>query len=377
LSRADQDPTGVSAGAAALPQADLPSEPWRTRILTTVGTAVDSTVLAAMQLVVERALIPDPENVGALRDSAQAVLSPELQAQPRDFFAFLDEPPTTLRMASRYRRRLDDGSVVARRIESDYVPYSADLARSDGPILVDHWMHRSGRPPATVLALHGFSMGNPRLDAVVMLARHWYRRGLDVALLTLPHHGARTSRDARFSGEQFAVPHVTRLAEAVREAVYEIRHVAHWLREERGAPAGLIGLSLGGYLAALCAGLYDELDFAVPMVPPACMGELAWSFFSRTRHHREGGEAALSRDELRSAFRIHSPLTYPLRLPRERVMIVAGRGDRIVPPEHPVALWEHWGRPRIHWFSGSHLAPFGRGRVASAILRHLRSIGIG
>jgi hypothetical protein len=65
-----------------------------------------------------------------------------------------------------------------------------------------------------------------------------------------------------------------------------------------------------------------------------------------------------------------------LRVPKERAFIVAGRGDRVAPPEHPAALWEHWGEPGIHWFSGSHLAPFGRGRIVSAILRHFASVGI-
>ena len=80
------------------------------------------------------------------------------------------------------------------------------------PILVDHWVHEPGRPRGTVLALHGFTMGHPRIDAAVLLANHWYRRGLDVALLTLPHHGRRTPVGARFSGEHFAVPHVARLS---------------------------------------------------------------------------------------------------------------------------------------------------------------------
>ena len=57
-------------------------------------------------------------------------------------------------------------------------------------------------------------------------------------------------------------------------------------------------------------------------------------------------------------------------------MIVAGRGDRIVPPEHPHALWLHWGCPRIHWYSGSHLAPFGRGRIVAEIDAHLRCLGV-
>jgi hypothetical protein len=338
---------------ADLGSAELPPEVWPGPLLTGFGTALD-----------------------ALRRSARAVLAPELQTDPRRFFAFLDQPPHPLRMRSRERRRIERGRVIAHEIQSDYVPFDPEIEASDGPILVEHWVHEPGRPRATVLALHGFTMGNPRVDAFVLLAGHWYRSGLDVALLTLPHHGRRTPRGARFSGERFAVPHVARLGEAVREAIYEIRQVAYFLREERGAPTGVLGLSLGGYLAALAAGLCDDLEFAIPIVPPVCIGDLAWRFFTRTRHYRRGGASALSREDLRRSFRIHSPLTYPLSIAPERVMIVAGRGDRIVPPEHPTALWRSWGEPRIHWFSGSHLAPFGRGRVARAILDHLESIGL-
>jgi pimeloyl-ACP methyl ester carboxylesterase len=363
-------------GIAALARAELPRESWLGQVLTGFGTAIDAGVLRAMQLVVDRALIPGPEQRDALRDSAQPLLAPELQASPRLFFPFLDEPPQQLRLRSRERRRIPGGVVISRRFESQYFPHSTEIAGSLGPILVDHWVHRPGPARGTVLLLHGFTMGHPRLDAFLLMANPWFRSGLDVALLTLPHHGARTPPGARFSGEHFAVPHVARLGEAVREAIYEIRQLVCYLREESGAPVGLIGLSLGGYLAALAAGLSGDLDFAIPIVPPVCIGDLAWRFFTQTRHHRAGGEAALSQPELRRAFRVHSPLAHPLRISRERVMIVAGRGDRIVPPEHPAALWSHWGEPRIHWFSGSHLTPFGRARIARAILDHLESIEI-
>ena len=59
-----------------------------------------------------------------------------------------------------------------------------------------------------------------------------------------------------------------------------------------------------------------------------------------------------------------------------RVLIIAGRGDRIVPPEHPSALWRHWQEPAIHWFSGSHLAPFGRRGIVEAVSAHLGRLGI-
>jgi len=360
-----------------LPPARLPRETIKERVFTGVGSALDTGVLRAMQLVVERALIPGAEDVEALRRSAERMLEPELQANPARFFEFLNEPPHSLRMQSRYRRRLDGGAVFDCRIESDYVPYTpSDAWAPPSPIHTELWSHEFARPRGTVIALHGFTMGRPRLDAKMLLASQWFERGLDVALFTLPYHGARTPADARFSGEHFAVPDVSRLSEAMREAIYEIRRVIHWRREETGAPVDVLGLSLGGYLAALTAGLCDDIDFAIPIVPPACIGDLAWRFFERTRHHREGGDATLSQEELRRSFRVHSPLSHPLRIAPERTLIVAGRGDRIVPPEHPSALAAHWGGPAIHWFSGSHLAPFGRARIVRRIDAHLRSIGI-
>lgn len=330
-----------------------------------------------MQLVVERALIPDAQNVDALRASARSMLGPELQRDPGRFFAYSQPDPAPGAARARVVRHIREGTVRERRIASAYVPWGDEAPASGrSPILFEHWRHDAGPPRATVVALHGFTMGRPRIDAIALFASQWFRRGLDVALLTLPYHGERTPPGARFSGEHFAVPDVARLSEAVREAIWEIRLVVDTLREETGRPVGLLGLSLGGYLTALAAALFEDLDFAVPMVPPVCIGDLAWGFFERTRHAREGGEAALSHAELRRSFRIHSPLSHPLRTPRERVLIVAGRGDRIVPPAHPAALWSHWGEPAIHWFSGSHLAPFGRGRIVGAIADHLASLSI-
>jgi dienelactone hydrolase len=353
----------------------LPPQPWSERALTRVGQALDAGVLRAMQAVVDALLMPPPERLGELRASADRLMDPALLNDPARFFAFAEDPPRPLRVDSRLRRPLPRGAVMSRRIEIAYRDYGSESERREH-IPVEHWMHGPQAPRATVVALHGFTMGRPRLDALVLFAWHWYRLGLDVALVTLPHHGERTPPDARFSGQSFAVPDVGRLANAVRQAVFEIRTVMEWAREQAPAPVGLTGISLGGYLTALMAGLYDDLDFAVPMLPPVCIGDLAWRFFTRSRHYQGELPPAFSRPELRAAFRAHSPLAHPVRVPKERLMIIAGRGDRIVPPEHPSALWRHWGRPSIHWFSGGHLSPFGRQRMMGAITAHLRDLQI-
>jgi dienelactone hydrolase len=364
----------------ALSAVDLPGESWDGWLLTQLGSVLDGTALGAMRVVIDAVLMPRPEELPAQRAAAARFLEGELQAEPRRFFSFIDTPVTPVRVTSRPRRSLRGGSVVSRRFTTAYQPYhsiegtDAGAAPPADRVLVEHWMHEDDPPAATVLALHGFSMGYPRIDAFALFAAQWFSRGFDVALLTLPFHGPRTPPGARFSGERFAVPNVAQLNEAVRQAIYEIHMVSGWLRQETAAPVGLLGLSLGGYLSALMAGLTPDLAFVIPMVPPVCIGDLAWRFFSRSRYYRSAQSAAFSCEELRAIYRVHSPLTYSPRVDKRRLLIVAGRGDRIVPPEHPHALWCHWDRPDIHWFSGSHLAPFRRGRLVKRIFDHLQGL---
>jgi hypothetical protein len=365
-------------GLPALPVAILPPEAWGDRLWTAVGTALDHAVVEAMRRVIDAAMMPSADELPGLRAAALPFTGGPLWEVPRSYFDFLEQPADAVVSETRYRRRLRDGVMIGRRFAGRYRPFTAGPPgeRRDDGILLEHWMHERKPPHATVLALHGFSMGQPRIDAFALFARQWFRRGLDVALLTLPYHGARTPPKARFSGQRFAQANPAALNEAVRHAIYDAHVVRSWLREQTDLPVGLLGLSLGGYLVSLLAGLCDDLDFVMPMVAPVCMGDLAWRFVERSRRRRNGAAPAYSHDELRAMYRVHSPLTFSLRVPKERVLIIAGRGDRVVPPEHPHALWEHWGKPRIHWFSGSHLAPFGRERIVGAATDHLEQLGI-
>jgi pimeloyl-ACP methyl ester carboxylesterase len=372
LPAVDRAPTGPGE----LPPEDPPAAPWEERALGALGAALDAAALRAAALVVERALIPTPESLAAIPQTAGALLDPALLAAPRRFFSFLDEPRSLGAVETRSRRRrLPGGRVLAHRVESAYQPFEGGAtAPSPGPVPVTRWVHDAAAP-ATIVALHGFGMGRPDFDAGFLLAARWFEVGYDVALPALPGHGVRKPADARLSGQVFTIPHVARLAEAVREAVYEVDLVVRWLRAETGRPVGLLGISLGGYVTALAAGLLDDLAFAIPVAAPVDMGDMAWRFLQRTRYAREGLPGVPDAATLRRAFRVHSPLAHPLRLPRERVLIAAARGDRIVPPQHPLHLARHWGDPEVRWLAGGHLALFGRQALRDAVLAHLRGLG--
>ena len=90
-------------------------------------------------------------------------------------------------------------------------------------------------------------------------------------------------------------------------------------------------------------------------------------------HARGAREAfAVHARGAREVFAVHAPLSMTPRLPVERRMIIAGRGDRVCPPAHVRRLWEHWDQPEMVWFDGGHIVRFGRRRMLATLRRFLR-----
>jgi pimeloyl-ACP methyl ester carboxylesterase len=359
----------------ALAPAELPVEPWTEAALTWLGGALDRVALRGMRLAFASVLHPSPEESAAARSSAEPYIGVDAQR----FFARDVSPIATIRELG--RRAIAGGEAVTRELAAPYEPFHRSgtwpSCVENDRVVIEHWMHRDRPPRATLLALHGFTMGTAWIDAHVLMASQWFARGFDVALVALPFHGPRCPSSARFSGEIFATWDVGRTNEAVRQAVFDADLVRRWIAAESGRPVGVLGLSLGGYVASLMASLYADLAFVIPLVPPVTLDALATSLRAL-----DGTASApepnlpLSLAEVRAGYAVHCPLNHALAVPRERVLIVGARGDRLVPPEHAYALWRHWGEPAVHWYSGSHVAPFRRARLVERVAAHLDSLAL-
>jgi pimeloyl-ACP methyl ester carboxylesterase len=262
-------------------------------------------------------------------------------------------------------------------LDTDYVPWHAmgswPRCAENARLPFEHWVHRPSTTRGTVILLHGFTMGRPWVDGHVLMAARWFALGFDVAMPILPFHGTRAPRWARYSGEPFGSWDVGQLNESVRQAVHDVDLVRRWLVAEGRGPIGLVGLSLGGYLTALMAGLRSDLAFAIPVAAPSSLAWLPQRLFGFGRFVPPRPPVAA--DRLDAAYRVHSPLTYPLAISCRRTLIVGGLGDRVVPPAHVHALWRHWGEPEIHWFSGGHTTPFGRAQIMDRIEARLQTLG--
>ena len=149
----------------------------------------------------------------------------------------------------------------------------------------------------------------------------------------------------------------------------------------RGASAIVaIGMSLGGYTTSLWAsvagtGDVGGLDFAVAMIPAVSMAKLFWRHGEHSPTRLRAAKAGITEEMLAEVFAVHAPTTRPARLARERLAVVAGRGDRITPPDQAETLATHWGVP-VHWFDGGHLAQVGRSDALREVRRQLGALGL-
>ncbi len=306
-------------------------------------------------------------------------------AERHDPAALFARPQHTVQVRRHKPGLLDyrpkDGRVEVLSFESNFRPVNPALRegyarfRRNRIAWAEHWRHDGPARP-TICVIHGF-VADPYWINSRFLALPWfYKQGYDVLLYTLPFHGRRQERTSPFSGHGYFSHGIAHLNETIAHAVHDFRLYLDYL-EALGAPAfGVTGISLGGFTTALLAATEDRLAFAVPNVPLASIPDLMleWNPSSTVLRAtlRLGGQDIR---QMRHASAVSSPLTYAPKLPKERLMIVAGAGDRFASPKHSRLLWDHWDHPRLHWFPGNHLIHLDQGKYLKDMAAFLREIG--
>lgn len=305
------------------------------------------------------------------------------RADPTAFFA---RPPRGVEVkATKAERPLfspDDGECRDLVFESPFEPVNPRLRagwKKEKKNRFAHarfWSHHEG-PRPTIIAIHGFSADLYHLNEWFFSLPFFYAIGCDVMLFTLPFHGKRQSNVSPFSGYGFFAGGPSRINEAFAQAVHDVRIFVDWLEDRHLMKhVGVTGVSLGGYTTSLLAAVEPRFEFAIPNVPVVSLADLVleWEPLGVAVKAALG---LMRRDlvDIRKLLAVSTPLTYAPVLPRERLMIIGGIGDRLAPPKHSRLLWEHWDHCRIHWFPGSHLVHLDRGSYLRQITRFLGELG--
>lgn len=252
------------------------------------------------------------------------------------------------------------------RFASGFDPFVKDTARARWlgfePNLTMHaWYRRRHPSKPWIVCVHPYGTGRSLVGSYMFRANQLAEQlDANVAMVVLPKHGARGP--GVWSTTAFMTYNPVDFLLGLTQSVWDVRRFLAWLRQTDDGPVALYGVSLGAHVSATVAGLDDNLAGVVAGVPTCDLLEVFLRHVpARLRPRAE--EHRLISDETRALLKVTSPLTYPPLIPRERLFIFAGTGDRMSPPSQALALWRHWNEPEIRWFDVNHMAFIWNARI--------------
>ncbi len=361
LSEAAHGPRALRNWVIGHTEADVPRTPARADVA--VKWWADEVMLQA-ELAAARVRLPSTDFRRRLRDELDEALE-RFAAE-----GWLDDPrryhrdPPPLEAVSSRHIGMGRFGFEHVRFDSGYEPHLGEPGR-------DRWLdyrrnrtahawvlrHDDGDARPWIVAVNGYRTGEPLSDLVALRARHLHRRlGVDVAVLVQPLHGPRS--EGR-SGDRVMFSGPMNTVHTAAQSAWDLRRLISWARGVHGAPTvGITGLSLGGLVVSLVAGLEPDLDAVVAGVPEPDLVRGRKRFVEPylPPFYEQWG---LSWGPLTRVHSVVSPMAMPVVVPSERLFIYAGLVDRWVRPGNVVALAGHWGEPMVLWYEGGHLSfPF-------------------
>jgi dienelactone hydrolase len=205
-------------------------------------------------------------------------------------------------------------------------------------------------PAAVVLDIMDGSAILPR-----MMARAAAQNGLAALYLPMPCYNAR--RPPGDPHEKLVRDDPARAADGIRQAVMDVRRARAILASRSdvdGATIGITGISMGGILTALGAGVDGDFARAAPILSG---GDVATIIFHahETRKLRAAMTAkGMDRDAAAAALESVEPLNFASRVPADRCLMINAADDEVIPKATTVALHAALHKPHIVWLPAGH-----------------------
>ena len=212
-------------------------------------------------------------------------------------------------------------------------------------------LYRAGRKwqkRPSVILLHGWN-GERAYDwQFPWLAWRLNMSGINAAMIELPYHGRRKPQE-KGAIRNFISSDLFHMVQAARQAMADGRALLGWLAAQGSPQMGVLGFSMGGWLAGLMACHDARLDFCVLLSPLVNLDSAikGLSFCEPVRQGLGGRNLQLNPLNLASC----KPLTA-----LDKTLLVECRDDQFIPVEDMEAVWRAWDKPVIWRVPHGHIS---------------------
>jgi dienelactone hydrolase len=153
------------------------------------------------------------------------------------------------------------------------------------------------------------------------------------------------------------MPDIDHTLGAVRQTVLDLRAASAWLESRPELDAkrlGIVGTSLGSFMAALAAEMEPRLGRAVVLLGGGGFVDGYWDHPKAVPYRKVYEALGGTKEQLQKRIAQADPITCAANLKARKLLIIAGKRDDIVPPKMAEALWNASGRQQIVWYDCTH-----------------------
>lgn len=208
----------------------------------------------------------------------------------------------------------------------------------------------NGKPEASLILVH--YLGGS-FEMMHTLGQSFASKKLASAVIYLPFYGPRAEK-----GKDEGMGHSATEEDIVkfyRQSVADIRRIRAVLAHMYEKEVSIMGISLGGIVAALSAGVAPEFYRNMILIGGGDIARVVFNESKETQPYiREFEKRGINEEKLRQICKPIDPLTYAYRIPRLKTLMYNAIADEIIPRICTTKLHDAIGRPFLKWMVGGH-----------------------